>query len=202
MACCDLESVPKYVFVLHSLTNPLTRICTPVEEKPSLTVAMVVLKSFADSPCGSAMPASHNSSKSLNLFRNRLLGSMLSTTCCNDQSREPLAKPCSVRSERQTLKKQRFGNVSAPDTPPGRLRCCKLAKIHRRFGVRCGVRTTLSRDSPARRACTAIDGWHQVGVSLAGAATVSPSAPGCQTSGGTAPWRARARVSGGRQTHP
>ena len=68
-----LESVPKYVFVLHSLTNPLTRICTPVEEKPSLTVAMVVLKSFADSPCGSAMPASHNSPKSLNLFRNRLL---------------------------------------------------------------------------------------------------------------------------------
>ncbi len=28
-----LESVPKYVFVLHSLTNPLTRICTPVEEQ-------------------------------------------------------------------------------------------------------------------------------------------------------------------------
>ena len=68
-----LESVPKYVFVLHSLTNPLTRICTPVEEKPSLAVAMVVLKSFADSPCDSAMPASHNSPKSLNLFRNRLL---------------------------------------------------------------------------------------------------------------------------------
>ena len=71
-AAAASESVPKYVFVLHSLTNPLTRICTPVEEKPSLTVAMVVLKSFADSPCGSAMPASHNSPKSLNLFRNRL----------------------------------------------------------------------------------------------------------------------------------
>ena len=72
LAARPSESVPKYVFVLHSLTNPLTRICTPVEEKPSLAVAMVVLKSFADSPCGSAMPASHNSPKSLNLFRNRL----------------------------------------------------------------------------------------------------------------------------------
>ena len=110
----------------------------------------------------------------------------------NIQSEEPLAKLCSdgTKSRRQTLTNVYLvTGVRASDTPSGRLWSVDLVRFtdDSTSVAVCGQSCPRCRSEGAQGS---IGSAAEVeSVSSAAAPTGPPSAPRCQTAGGTAPWR-------------